>query len=164
MRRATVALLGLSACGGGSYIEPGPYSKADVKHAIALFGSAMETQHPDYVQDLYDYGFELTMAPKITCEGHRNAGGCTDGPDGLLARDRLYIQVQTDGQCIGTTALAHELVHTLGFLYGPKQEMDHSEPGLWIARDNLCSLEYEARADMVQAFCPPKGKIIRCTK
>jgi hypothetical protein len=127
-------LLFLLACssppGAAVHLQAGPYNAHDVVRAVGIVGNVFAGEWPSFERDFYGHGFSLEIREDVVdeCEMHQGNAGCTVPETG-----EMWL-APGDGECLASTALAHELTHMLVYLYELPGNEDHSTPGIWSAR------------------------------
>lgn len=146
MRYLTLALL--VACGAEEaphhIVDAEPYTEAQVTQIIEYVALTVSPRFPTFKEDLDAYGYRITATLTPECQMSGCASPDVEGDE--LVGGSIEFSPGT-GTCIGGTALAHELLHLVTYIYGLQPE--HEEPGFW-GLSNEQSFEYIAASRGVE--------------
>jgi hypothetical protein len=122
-RNLMLFFIGLCSCGEQErhIIEPGPYTRAEVRRLLDQVAEVVKPRFPTFRSDVEDFGYDIRSTPTTWCK----ESGCATY--GIVGGKIEFMPGK--GVCIAHTQLPHELLHLVVYIYTLKGE--HKEPGLW---------------------------------
>lgn len=115
----------LAACGSYTILPPTVATTTITGAPIDDVLYAIEVWTESYGQDFSNYSLEISFEPQQFLCGRVLTDGCHNSAPGVS-----YIRV-TSADCIGDTALAHELGHAILVAHGKSADHNHADTEHW---------------------------------
>lgn len=151
----------------------GDFTVAYNVQVFAEDGTNPQPEHMDYVikntaalvhnldSEFFDAEktYKFLMSGAIYIYVHADKLKCKSNPDkkcmGYMERVPAGIDIHywENDECIGRTALAHEVLHTLLWLHAMQTDVNHESRPIWAERTGLASIEYKSNEVARARWC-----------